>query len=292
MKLMVLLFRLLRIDQWVKNLFLLVPIFFAGDLFNINKFTSLLLGFISFSLVASSVYIFNDFKDIKVDKLHPVKRSRPIASGIISIPQALISAVLLLLIGLYLSYLLGQQFFLIITIYLIINLLYSLGLKHVSIVDMFIVSLGFILRILAGGFVAQVAVSDWLIIMIFLLSLFLVLAKRRDDLILQLTIPETVRKTSSTYNLEFINSCLTIFSGIIVVSYIMYTLSSEVINRLNSNKLFITTVFVLAGVMRYLQITFVDQKSGSPTEILIKDKFIIFTIVSWIISFYLIIYAS
>ncbi len=284
------LLRLLRIEQWLKNLFLFVPLFFAGDLFNFEGLITLLIGFFIFSLIASSIYIFNDFKDIKLDRLHPVKRNRPLASGKVSVREALILAAVLLASGLCFSYLLNWQFFTIILVYVTLNILYSMGLKNISIVDIFIISFGFILRILAGGILVGVAVSHWLLIMIFLLALFLVLAKRRDDLIVQLTISSTIRKTSSTYNLEFINSCLTIFSGIIVVAYIMYTLSSEVTSRLNSN-LFITTIFVLAGIMRYLQITFVDQKSGSPTKILIKDKFIILTILCWIISFYIIIYA-
>jgi decaprenyl-phosphate phosphoribosyltransferase len=284
------LLRLLRVEQWLKNLFLFVPLFFAGDLFRFDALITLLIGFFIFSLIASSIYIFNDFKDISLDRLHPIKRSRPLASGKVSVRKALMLASVVLISGLCFSYILNGQFLVITLIYVALNLLYSMGLKNVAIVDMFIISIGFILRILAGGILVGVAVSHWLLIMIFLLALFLVLAKRRDDLIVQLTLSSTIRKTSSTYNLEFINSCLTIFSGIIVVAYIMYTLSSEVTSRLNSN-LFITTIFVLAGIMRYLQITFVDQKSGSPTEILIKDKFILLTILCWIISFYIIIYA-
>jgi decaprenyl-phosphate phosphoribosyltransferase len=288
---MMILFRLLRIEQWLKNLFLFVPIFFAGDIFDLSKFYLLIIGFFVFSIVASAIYIFNDYKDIKVDRLHPSKRNRPLASGDFSVRNALIIASILLIVGFYSAYLLNEKFLIIILIYATMNVGYSMGLRNIAIVDLFIISLGFILRIIAGGLIASVAVSQWLLIMIFLLALFLVLAKRRDDLIVQTSATQTIRKTSLTYNLEFINSCLTVFSAIIIVSYIMYTLSTDVINRMHSDDLYITTIFVLAGVMRYLQITFVDQKSGSPTEILIKDKFILATILCWIISFYIIIYA-
>jgi decaprenyl-phosphate phosphoribosyltransferase len=128
-------------------------------------------------------------------------------------------------------------------------------------------------------------------IMILLLALFLIIAKRRDDIVIQTETGEVVRKSSQAYNLEFINSCLTLLSAVVIVSYIMYTVSPEVTQRFNSEYLFVTTIFVIAGIMRYLQITFVEQNSGSPTSILFKDKFIVLTILGWIISFYVIIYA-
>jgi 4-hydroxybenzoate polyprenyltransferase len=174
----------------------------------------------------------------------------------------------------------------------VINVGYCIGLKNVPIVDLFIVSSGFLIRVYCGGILAHIEITHWLSLMILLLSLFLVVAKRRDDLVIQKKTGEVIRKSSQAYNLEFINSCLTLVSAVTVVAYIMYTVSPEVTERFNSNYLFITTIFVIAGVMRYLQITFVEKRSGSPTTVLLKDKFILFTIVSWVISFYIIIYTT
>lgn len=282
--------KLIRPTHWIKNLFLLIPLFFAGSIFHVESLEIITLGIIAFNLIASAVYIINDLADIEVDRIHPLKKERPLASGAVSRPTAIILLVIFLLSGLLLSYLLNPTFFILLNCYLVLNIAYSFGLKNIAIVDLFIVSLGFLLRIYSGGVLSGVEVSHWLSIMVLLLSLFLVLAKRRDDLVLQISTHSIIRKTSSSYNLEFINACLTIFAAVIVVSYIMYTVSAEVIEHFNSPYLFTTTLFVIAGIMRYLQIVMVEQNSGSPTSILVKDKFIIITILLWIISFYLIIY--
>lgn len=281
---------LIRPTHWIKNLFLLIPVFFAGSIFQFKHLEAITLGILSFSLIASSVYIINDFKDIEVDRIHPLKKLRPLASGAVNKSTAIFLIVAFVLSGLLLAYLLNPIFAILLCCYLALNIAYSFGLKNIPIVDLFIVSLGFLIRIYSGGVLSGVEVSHWLSIMVLLLSLFLVLAKRRDDLVLQATSTSVIRKASSSYNLEFINACLTIFAAVIVVSYIMYTVSAEVIAHFNSSYLFATTVFVIAGIMRYLQITLVEQNSGSPTSILVKDKFILITILLWIISFYIIIY--
>lgn len=284
--------RLLRIKQWVKNLFLFVPTFFAGNIFNVSELVQLLAGAAAFSLAASGIYIMNDYKDRHLDRLHPRKRLRPIASGEVDEKSALVLMVLLLVGGLVWSFLINIYFFYFLLTYVLLNIGYSLGLKNIAILDLFIVAFGFLLRIYSGGVIVDVPVTDWLAVMILLLSLFLVTAKRRDDLIIKSETGEFVRKASRSYNLEFINSCLTLLSAVIIVAYIMYTVSNEVVERFRSSHLFMTTIFVIAGIMRYLQITFVEQDSGNPTSILYKDKFILVTIAGWILSFYLIIYTS
>lgn len=284
--------RLLRIKQWVKNLFLFVPTFFAGNIFNVSELVQLLAGAAAFSLAASGIYIMNDYKDRHVDRLHPRKRLRPIASGEVNEKTALVLMVLLLVGGLLWSFVINVYFFYFLVTYVLLNIGYSLGLKNIAILDLFIVAFGFLLRIYSGGVIVDVPVTDWLAVMILLLSLFLVTAKRRDDLIIRSETGEFVRKASRSYNLEFINSCLTLLAAVIIVAYIMYTVSNEVVERFRSSHLFMTTIFVIAGIMRYLQITFVEQDSGNPTSILYKDKFILVTIAGWILSFYLIIYTS
>lgn len=282
--------RLLRIKQWVKNLFLFVPTFFAGHLFDIQELALLAAGAMAFSLVASGIYVINDYKDRHIDKLHPRKKFRPIAAGEVSEATARIVMVVLILTGLTWSFFIEPMFFYLLLGYTVLNFGYSMGLKNVAILDLFIVAFGFLIRIYSGGVIVDVPITDWLAIMILLLALFLVTAKRRDDLIIRSATGETVRQASKSYNLEFINSCLTMLSAIIIVAYIMYTISPVVVDRFGSSHLFITTIFVIAGIMRYLQITFVEQDSGSPTSILYKDKFILITILGWITSFYIIIY--
>jgi decaprenyl-phosphate phosphoribosyltransferase len=284
--------RLLRIKQWVKNLFLFVPTFFAGQIFNVPDLILLLGGTLAFSLAASGIYILNDYKDRHVDRLHPRKKLRPIASGEVNEATAQVLMVILLAAGLVWSIFININFFYLLLAYVVLNLGYSMGLKNVAILDLFIVAFGFLLRIYSGGAIVGIPITDWLAIMILLLALFLVTAKRRDDLIIRSETGELVRKASRSYNLEFINSCLTLLSAVIIVAYIMYTVSNEVVERFDSSHLFMTTVFVIAGIMRYLQITFVEQDSGNPTSILYKDKFILITIVGWIASFYLIIYST
>ncbi len=273
---------LLRIPQWIKNSFLFIPIFFAGELFSPDKLLNVLLGAISFSLVASSIYILNDIRDIESDKKHPEKKFRPIPAGKVTVPVATFVMILCALAGFGLSWFLNPYF--------ILNLAYSMGLKRISILDLMIVATGFVLRVLAGGVVADVPISHWLIIMIFLLSLFIVLAKRRDDILEFNKSGVALRSSIENYNLDFIHSLLTMLSGIIVVSYLMYTISPEISERFGTDHLYFTTVFVIAGVFRYIQITLVENKSGSPTRILYTDRFLHVTLAGWVVSFFMIIY--
>lgn len=282
--------RLLRIKEWVKNSFLFIPSFFAGRVFHVQEILQLAEGALAFSFAASGVYILNDYRDRHMDRLHPKKRFRPLASGEVKEGIAIVLIVLLMGGGLGWSYIIHPNFFYLLMTYLLMNIAYSMGLKNVAILDLFIVAFGFLIRIYSGGEIAGLPITDWLAVMILLLALFLVTAKRRDDLVIHSETGDIVRKASRSYNLEFINSCLTLLSAVIIVAYIMYTVSPEVTERFRSKHLFITTIFVIAGIMRYLQITFVEQKSGSPTGILYKDKFILVTILGWIISFYVIIY--
>ena len=283
-------FRLLRVKQWVKNTFLFIPIFFAGEFFITGKLVDLLFGFIAFSFVSSSVYVLNDLRDKEFDRIHPEKSSRPIASGEVSELKAIIALALLLLTGLAIAYTVHLVFLGILGMYLGLNVAYSMGLKRISIVDIIIVAVGFVLRTISGGIIADVFISQWLIIMIFLLSLFIVLAKRRDDIVEFNTSGKMLRHAVSKYNLEFINTILATLSSVTIVSYIMYTISPEVTEKFDNPYLYFTALFVMAGVMRYLQITLVESKSGSPTKILYNDRFLHLVLLGWLISFFAIIY--
>ncbi len=282
--------KLIRPHQWIKNLFLFLPAFFGGDLSTYKNFEELALGFIAFSFAASAIYIFNDIQDVENDRSHPGKKFRPIAFGAISTKIAYCMIVVLLLLSITFSYFLSGGFLLIVTVYLIFNLFYSLGLKKVAILDIMIVSSGFVFRTLAGGIIVDVPVSKWLILMIFLLALFLAMAKRLDDLLLEKETGIISQKNIGKYNITYITSGITMLAGIIIVCYIMYSISEDVMGRQHSDHVYLTSIFVIAGVLRYLQIILVENKRWSPTRVLYKDPFIIITILLWAVSYIFIIY--
>jgi 4-hydroxybenzoate polyprenyltransferase len=282
--------KLLRIHHWVKNLFIFIPIFFAGHITDLEDIYHLLGGFISFSLVASFVYIFNDLFDIEKDKLHPEKRYRPIPSGEVSKTTAIVFASLCFVVGYWIALKLAGDFLIILSGYLVINVLYTVHLKKIAIVDISLISIGFLLRILAGGVLGEVPVSKWLVLLTFFLSMILALAKRRNDLIIMEETGVNSRKVVEHYNLQFIDISLTIMAVITVVSYIMYTVSEEVVTRLNNEYVYLTSLLVVVGLLRYLQLTLVYQKSASPVRILLKDIFIQVIIILWGGIFFVILY--
>ena len=284
--------QLIRPKDWAKNCFLFIPVFFAGMLFNIDVIVQLVGGFICFSFVASSIYIINDYRDIEDDKIHPVKKLRPMASGVVKPVTGLLIALVFLIFGFVGAWLLRDKFLMILAIYFVMNLAYSFGLKNIPILDIVIISIGFVLRVKSGAVLAKVGLSEWLTIMVFLLALFMAIGKRRDDVLLKLSSGTDMRKAVKGYNLDFINVALSLTSAVIIVAYFMYTTSPEIVARLQTYRLYYTCLFVLAGIFRYLQLVYVQQDSQSPTKILYKDRFIQVTIILWALSFYMILYVK
>jgi decaprenyl-phosphate phosphoribosyltransferase len=282
--------KLLRPKDWAKNLFLFIPLFFSGGFLNWNAYPKLLLGFLAFCCIASSIYIINDYRDIEDDKKHPEKSKRPLASGSVAKNTSIIICILLLLAGFGIAYFIRGKFLFVLSIYFLINLAYSFGLKNVPILDIVILAIGFVLRIKGGAVIAHIGVSEWLNIMVFLLALFMAIGKRRDDVLLKLSSGTDMRKAIKGYNLEFLNVVLALVCAVIVVAYFMYTMSPEVLQRLGTYRLYYTCLFVLAGILRYLQIIFVQAASGSPTKILYRDRFIQISLLLWVASFIIIIY--
>ena len=274
---------LLRPHQYIKNLFVFAPLFFSFQI-NLTTISQSLVAFILFSFIASSIYILNDYKDINEDKKHPKKKFRPLASEKVSKKTAIILFATLATTALVSAFLYHYSLFLVLLIYFILNISYSLKLKHIAIVDIFIISMGFVLRLYAGSVVTGIYLSHWIILITFLLALFLALAKRRDDVLLSLQGKET-RKNIDGYNLEFINASMVLMAGVVIVSYILYSVSNEVTARVGNDYLYLTSFFVILGVMRYMQSTFVEQNSGSPTKIILKDRFLHITIFLWLLSF-------
>jgi len=275
--------QLLRLHQWIKNLLLFVPIFFSGQIQNIDLLLQVLVAFFSYSLMASTVYILNDYVDIQRDKLHPIKQNRPLASGKVSKSQAQILFVILLISSLGISFLVSYKLTIILAIYFVVNVLYSLRLKHEAIVDITIIATGFLLRIFAGSIPFEIVVSKWLIIMIFLSAMFIGIAKRRGELILEND--GATRKSLEGYNLQFVDIAMVMMAAVTIVCYIMYTVSEEVVARIGSDDIYMTTFFVIIGILRYLQQTIVFGKTEAPTKVFLKDRFIQVCIVLWIIVF-------
>lgn len=289
------LLKLIRPHQWLKNVFVMIPMFFGGSLLDPSDIRASVVTFFAFSFIASSVYCFNDIIDVEADRRHPVKCKRPIASGAISVRSAWALMALMFLLSVGTVCLLDTyphviNVGLVILIYYILNILYCSKLKQYAIVDVCIIAFGFVLRVLAGGFATDIALSKWLVLMTFLLTLFLSFAKRRDDVLRMNETGEPPRKNTIRYNLTFINQAITITASVTLVCYIMYTVSPEVVNRFHSDLLYLTSVFVLLGLLRYIQITVVDKRSGDPTKMMLRDRFTQCVVLLWALTFLVLIY--
>ncbi len=268
-----------------------MPLFFHGGILDPQLFTKAFMAFLGFSFLTSSIYVFNDLRDLAEDRLHPEKKFRPIAAGKVSPNFAKYLLVILVTISLLIFYIyFGFSWvWLCVAIYFIQNILYTIWLKKIALVDVIIISLGFIIRIFLGSAATGVYLSHWIIITTFLLALFLAFAKRRDDILLTSQTGIKHRSNIDGYNLEFLNAAIIISSAIVVVAYIMYTTSAEVILRTGKN-IYLTSFFVVIGIFRYLQIVFVKQQSGNPTKIFLKDVFLQLVMLGWLISFGIILY--
>ena len=282
-----------RPTHWIKNIFVFLPVFFGGALLNTTEVVAAALTFMSFSLAASAIYCLNDIIDVDADRAHPVKCKRPIASGSITIPQAYGMMTVSLLISIVLMFLLPEghaKSILVIIAYFVINVAYCLRLKEYAIIDVCIIASGFVLRILAGGYATGVHLSKWIVLMTFLLTLFLAFAKRRDDVLRMNTTGRAPRKNTSRYNLTFINQAITITGSVMVVCYVMYTVSPEIIAQFATDKLYLTSILVILAILRYLQISVVDEKSGDPVKVALSDRATQLILLAWLLSFLIIIY--
>ena len=285
--------KLIRPKQWLKNTFVFFPMFFGGSLLDTSDIIASIITFVAFSLSASSIYCFNDVVDVEADRRHPVKCHRPVASGAISERMAYLLMASLFAASLAVASLLDSLWLTvgsILTFYWLLNIAYCSKLKDYAIIDVCIIAFGFVLRILAGGTATEVTVSHWLVLMTFLLTLFLSFAKRRDDVLRMNATGEAPRKNTIRYNLTFINEAITITGSVTLVCYIMYTVSAEVTSHFNTQYLYLTSIFVLVGLLRYIQIAVVDQKSGDPTKAILSDRFLQLVVVAWGLTFLTLIY--
>ena len=282
--------RLCRPHQYIKNIFIFLPLFFAAKITDTDLLFNTFLAFIAFSLSASAVYILNDYIDIEEDKQHPNKKNRPLASGVVSKFESIITMFILIILGPLLMAFISLQATIFLACYIFINIAYSCYLKKFAIVDVNIIAIGFILRLFIGSAVTDINLQKGIIIMTFLLALFIALAKRRDDVIIYLNTGKVVREAVGGYNLKFLDAAMSIMASVVIVSYTLYTSSPELEKKFNTEYLYLTTFFVILGVMRYLKIAFLHQSSGSPTRIIGTDLFMQLILFGWIFSFALILY--
>ena len=289
---------LIRPHQWLKNVFVFTPLFFGRHVTDWNYIWPCTVAFIAFCLAASGIYCFNDIHDAEADRQHPVKRKRPVASGAVSkrmaytvMGTAWVMAFTLVALGCFYSRSIQNRIIATLLIYIVMNVAYCVKLKQVAILDVFIIATGFVLRIVAGGLATGIILSHWIVLITFLLSLFLAVSKRRDDVAIYETLGVKPRKNIARYNMDFLNQSIGILGSITIMCYILYTVSGEVVERIGSRYLYATSVFVLAGILRYMQLTLVDRKSGSPTMVLLHDHFVHACIIAWIMAFVFILYA-
>lgn len=283
--------RLIRVKQWLKNVFVFLPIFFAGKILDLNLLLNSIIAFFSFSFIASSIYIINDYTDIEKDRMHPEKKNRPLAAGKIPINHAIIVFLFLVIASYFFGYFTHSWgVILIISVYFIMNLAYSFNLKHIAIIDVSIIAIGFLLRIYMGGFATNLPISVWAVLITFFLALVMALGKRRGELInVQLT--GQTRKALDGYNLQFIDIAITMVSTCFVVCYIMYTLDPVI--KMNFHYYIVyTSLFAVIGILRYLQLTFVYNKTESPTNMIYTDLFLQIDLAIWILMIFILKYLN
>lgn len=267
--------------------------FFGGALTDTDAILGSLAAFFAYSFAASSIYCYNDILDVEDDRRHSVKCRRPIASGAISILKGYIIMAVMILLSALSVLLLGDRAALlavVMAVYFVLNIAYCLLLKHFAVVDVVVLSFGFVLRILAGSAATGIIASHWLVLMTFLLALFLSFAKRRDDVVRMMKTGEAPRHNTKRYNMTFINQAITVTAAVTLVCYVMYTISPEVAARTNFRYGYLTTILVILGLLRYMQLTSVDQKSGDPIKLLYSDRFLQIVVMLWMLSYILMIY--
>ncbi len=282
--------RALRPAHWVKNLLVLAPILFSQNLFHAGALVKGLLAFIAFCLVSSAGYLINDLRDLRQDRLHPMKRRRPLANGRLKARTALSVAVVVLVLGLAGGFVLDLGFGLVLLAYLLVSLAYTFAFKHIVILDVFANASGFVLRAVAGAVVIGVAMSSWLLVCTTLLSLFLGFSKRRYELLLLKEEAGGHRQVLEEYDPRFLDMMIGIVTASTVTSYALYTVSEETIQKFGTRNLLLTFPFVLYGIFRYLYLVYHRERGGDPIETALTDAAMIVNLVLWALATVLILY--
>ena len=280
-----------RPQQWTKNLIIFAPLIFSQSLFDIPLFLKTGAAFLVFCFLSGALYVFNDIRDLEEDRRHPLKSKRPLASGRITRAQAWTEMFLLLAVSLTGAFFLGKNVFLMAFFYLVLQIAYSYYLKHVVILDVFVIAAGFILRVEAGGMAIEVSISPWLLICTLLLALFLAMSKRRHELILLEGDASEHRPILQEYSPYLLDQMIAVVTASTVIAYCLYTISQETIAKFGTHELIYTVPFVIYGIFRYLYLVHRKSGGGTPEYLILTDRPLLLDILFWIGTAAVIIYA-
>ena len=281
----------IRPQQWLKNFFIFGPLLFSELLFDVPSLLKAVLAFVVFCLLSGSLYILNDVRDIEEDRLHPIKSQRPIPSGKLKKSHALAAFIVLSVVSLDLAILINWKFLLAAGIYYVLQLGYSLGLKHVVILDVFIIAAGFFIRVMAGALAIEVYISPWLLLCTLWLALFLAMSKRRHELSLLKQSASDHRPILKEYSATLLDQMIAVVTASTVIAYCLYTISDETVSKFGTTNLIYTVPFVLYGIFRYLYLVHQRSEGGSPEVLIIKDRPLLIVVFLWILSAAVILYA-
>lgn len=281
--------QLIRVPQWIKNIFVFIPLFFSGDLIDLEKLKLTVIGFFLFSFSASWVYVLNDYVDIEKDRLHPEKKKRPLASGALSKKDACLVGLVLAVVIMALLYWNNKpKVAILIGIYLMLNLAYTFKIKHLAILDVTIIAIGFLLRVLVGGYMTGIIISEWTIILTLMLALLMAFGKRRGEYV-SMNQSGNTRKALEGYNLSFLDNALSISAALILMSYLMFCMQPNNLERYGGY-LHYSIIFVLVAVFRYLQLAMVYNRVESPTKMIYKDRFLQLVLLAFVGYYFFLIY--
>ena len=280
----------MRPQEWTKNLLVFSGVIFSKSLTDINNLWVTLLGFAVFCAASSCIYLLNDLCDLDADREHPVKRNRPMASGMLNITVARIAMFGLFLTAAIGSFALNRSFAFVVAVYLLTCIAYSLRLKDIVILDVILIASGFVLRAVSGAVLINVAPSEWLVLCTSMVALLIGFGKRRHEIVLLEENAQNHRRSLSDYSIEFLNSIMNICAGAAVVTYALYTRADETVARVGSSAMLITIPFVVYGVFRYLFLIYKHQAGGDPVQILLHDRPTLLNLILWIVTVGIVIY--
>lgn len=284
------LLKLARPTQWLKNGLLLAALIFSAEIRSTTKLSAALMAMALFCLLSSAVYTFNDLFDRQQDKLHPLKKERPLASGKVPPNLAVAMVLILLSAGLVGAWTVNFEFFIVAVLFVALNFMYTIWLKNIVIVDVMSVAISFVMRALAGAYAIAVPASKWMLINTLFLALFLGFGKRRHELVLLDAGATAHRRILGRYSPYLLDQLISLVTASVVVMYMLYTFSTEVTAKLGTDDLYLTIPFVVYGIFRYLYLIHKEERGGSPTEVLISDMPILISVVLWIITLILLLY--
>jgi 4-hydroxybenzoate polyprenyltransferase len=279
----------LRPHQWIKNLFIFAPLIFSLKITDTALLIKTGLAFLSFCLISGALYILNDLMDLAEDRKHPIKSRRPLASGLLKPAAARSAFVIFILAGFASAAVLDRNFLFIVLLYGALQIAYSLWFKHVVIVDILIVAAGFLIRVVAGGLVIHVYISSWLLICSTLLALFLVMSKRRHELVLLEHNASNHRPILKEYNTHLLDQMISVVTASTLIAYCLYTISEETVAKFGTRNLIFTIPFVLYGIFRYLYLIHQKAEGGMPEALILRDKPLLLDIFLWIVTAILIL---